>query len=93
METEFERRAQIALPELFGPLGALARTLSSNGGSLRDPLPFVPSRLNKLRPWDLWTSLGGEAPIALSAVNHQSAQGLFPQSGVPWRSSRGDHLG
>ena len=40
METEFGRRAQIALPEFIGMLGAPARRVGSDGGALRDPPPF-----------------------------------------------------
>jgi hypothetical protein len=85
MDTEFGRRAQIALPEFFdspdAPSAAPARALGFDRGSLCDPRSRVRSRLNKLTSGVGGRHLLGKPRCRCPPSPIISAQGLFPQSG------------
>jgi hypothetical protein len=84
MDTEFGRRAQIALPQFFDSpdahSAAPARALGFDRGSLCDPGPRVRSRLNKLTSGVCGRRLFRKPRCRCPPLFIISAQGLFPQS-------------
>jgi hypothetical protein len=85
MDTEFGRRAQIALLECFdspdAPSAAPERALGFDRGSLRDPRLCVRSRLNKLTSGVCGRHLLAKPRCRCPPSPIISAQGPFPQSG------------